>query len=65
MITTIESVAWGSGAWLMRDDLTHRFARISKLGTSDVYEAVTWDGTRMMFSSLEEAKTWASIALRT
>lgn len=48
----------------MRDDLTHRYARIHKHGTSDVYEAVTWDGTRMMFSSFEEAKAWAAMALR-
>lgn len=61
-ITFKERAVWG---WIMRDDSTHRYAKIDRLGTSDVYEAVTWDGTRMMFSSLEEAKAWASIALRT
>ena len=61
-VTCTERAVWG---WIMRDDLTLRYAKIDRLGTSDVYEAVTWDGTRMMFSSLEEAKAWASIALRT
>jgi hypothetical protein len=62
MITFNERAVWG---WIMRDDLTHRYAKIDRLGTSNVFVVVTWDGTRMVFDSLEEAKAWASIALRT
>lgn len=62
-ITFRERGVWG---WVMTDDLTHRYAVFDLISKKpETYRVITWDDTQMNFHSLEEAKTWASIALRT
>jgi hypothetical protein len=57
------------GCWRIRDELTRQGAHIDSfkfMHEKDKYYVVTLhDDTKMRFDSLEEAKAWASIALRT
>jgi hypothetical protein len=67
VITFSQSAVWG---WLMKDTTRpHAYAKIyaywEKGKPNKRYRVDIHDGARMVFDSLEEAKAWASLALRT
>lgn len=67
MITFKESAAWG---WIMKDSTRpHAYAKIytywEKGKPQKLYRVEIHDGEIMVFDTMDDAKAWAAMALRT